>query len=480
MDLTGEPGLLRWFRGTKRVLDWSFFARPGGTFVRPRDSGQGVTIVDQRTLYYLQAAGALTAGPDDLVLVSSSALAQQEDLLPLWEREGVLGARALTATYVVEDLGPLDESLAGDTALALSHALRHGQPVPVTQAGRWLAGRRDELAVEEFLALLDGRAYTSPLRGLAHGELERRGVSVAVRHSVTDSFERAALYQSGSLTPAARRMLPAGYLAWTAEEAVGAARELLRQAVRVYIKADGIGSSAVAVAETTRDATRRVGELWRGCQLSTAIGAGQETRAASRFPAPMEIAPDVTAGQRPLRHFTVQVLIAGPAGEPRVELLNASAKEPAIAFGSRPLDRLGQDALRLAAPQLAEVALAAAPAGCELLSLEGFLLGDGEPEVRLIEANLRLAGMSQLLLAARAASGALGPSCSGDYLVGNVAVAPGESNGEVLLRLRAMADARGRRVLMLGRERPDSAKIVVLAGEQPPGPCRELFGAAAR
>jgi hypothetical protein len=442
-----------------------------------------VTIVDQRTLYYLQAAGALTAGPDDLVLVSSSALTQQEDLLPAWERDGVLSARSLAATYVVEDLGPLDPSLAGDTALALSHALRHGRPVPVTQAARWLAGRRDELAGEEFVALLGGRVYTSPLRGLAHGELERRGISLAVRHSITDSFERAALYPAGSLTPAARRMLPAGYLAWTAEEAVGAARELLRQAARVYIKADGIGSSAVAVAETTRDATRHVGELWRGCQLSTAIGAGQETRAGGRFPAPMEVAPDVTGGQRPLRHFTVQVLIAGPASEPRVELLNASAKEPAIAFGSGPLDRLGQDALRRAAPQLAEIALAAAPAGCELLSLEGFLLADGgsdgEPEVRLIEANLRLAGMSQLLLAARAAGGALGPSCSGDYLVGNVSVPPGETNGEVMARLRGLADARGRRMVMLGRERPDSAKVVVLAGERPPGPCRELFAGQA-
>ncbi len=436
-----------------------------------------MTIVDQRTLYYLQAAGALTAGPDDLVLVSSSALAQQEDLLPAWERDGVLSARSLAATYVVEDLGSLDPSLAGDTALALSHALRHGRPVPVTQAARWLAGRREELAGEEFLALLGSRVYTSPLRGLAHGELERHGISVAVRHSITDSFERAALYPAGSLTPAARRMLPAGYLAWTAEEAVGAARVLLRQAARVYIKADGIGSSAVAVAETSRDATRHVGELWRGCQLSTAIGAGQETRPPGRFPAPMEVAPDVTGGRRPLRHFTVQVLIAGPASEPRVELLNASAKEPAIAFGSGPLDRVGQDALRRAAPQLAEIALAAAPAGCELLSLEGFLLGDsdGEPELRLIEANLRLAGMSQLLLAARAAGGALGPSCSGDYLVGNVAVPPGETNGEVVARLRGLADADGRRVVMLGRERPDSAKIVVLSGERPPGPCPELF-----
>lgn len=479
--LTGGPGLLRWFRRESRVLDWSFFARPGGTFVAPAGSGVGETISDQRTLYYLQAAGPLTAGPGDLTLVSSSAQAGQHDLPGLWRRDGVLSEAALAATYVVEDLAPADPSLAGDTALAIAHALRHGRPVPVTPAARWLAGGRGELTREEFLTLLRGRVYTCPLRGLAHDELERHGIAVSVRHSITDSFERAALYPGGSLTTAARQMLPDGRLTWTADEAAGAVRELLRHSPRVYLKADGIGSSAVAVAESAADAARQVGELRRRCRLSDAIGAGRPAPDGDRFAAPVEIAADVTGGRRPLRHFTVQVLIGGPEHRPRVELLAASAKQAGIAFGSGPLDEAGTGALRRRAGELAEIALAARPAGCELLSLEGFVLAGGEGgngaghgdglEVKLIEANLRLAGMSQLYLAARAVAAALAPDDDGGYLVGNVAVPPGQENGEVLDGLRKRA--AGRPVMLLGRERADSAKILVLGGE--PGCSRDLF-----
>lgn len=460
MDISWEPGLIRWFRHAKRVLDWSFFARPGGSFVRPCDCGNHTVIVPQRTLYYLQVMGMLTASPGDITLVSSSAMSLQDDLPHLWAEAGVLSAASLAATYVVDDLRSRDSSLAGDTALSIGYALRHGQPVPVTPAAQWRAGRRDELTREEFLALLGERVYTSPLRGVAHDELERFGIRMSTRHAITDRFERSALYPVSSLSVAARQMLPTGYLTWSAHQAVSAAHELLRHTARVYMKADGIGGAAVVVAESSTEAAVRIRELQQRARLNTAVGTGRAVSLGERFSSPVEVAADAVAGERPLWHFTVQIRIAGPDADPRVEILNASAKEPAVVFGSRPLGSGGQEVLRRLAPELAEIALAARPPRCELLSLEGFVLSGNEHRIRLIEANLRLAGMSQIFLASRAVASGAGLSGAADYLVGNVPVAPRETNRDVLMRLRHNAAADSREAMILGRETPGTAKIL--------------------
>lgn len=460
VDISWETGLIRWFRHTKRILDWSFFARPGGSFVQPCDCGNHTLIVPQRTLYYLQVMGALTASPGDITLVSSSAMALQDDLPLLWAEAGVLSPASLASSYVVDDLRSCDPSLAGDTALSIGYALRHGQPVPVTPAVRWRAGRRDELTHDQFLALIGERVYTSPLRGVAHDELERFGIRMSARHAITDRFERSALYPASSLSVAACQMLPTGYLTWSADEAVRAARELLRHTARVYMKADGIGGAAVVVAESSPDAAVRIRELQQRARVNATVGTGRAVPTGERFPSPVEVAADAVIGERPLWHFTVQIRIAGSDADPRVEILNASAKEPGVAYGSRPLDSGGREVLRRLAPELAEVALAARPPKCELLSLEGFVLSGNEHRIRLIEANLRLAGMSQIFLAYRAVVSGTGLSSAADYLVGNVPVAPRETNRDVLLRLRHVAAADNREVMILGRETPGTAKIL--------------------
>lgn len=466
VDMSWEPGLLRWFRHTNRVLDWSFFARPGGNFVQLCDRCGHLLIIDQRTLYYLQVMGALTAGPGDITLISSSAMSLQDDLLPLWVQAGTLSPASLASAYVVEDLRSCDRSLAGDTALAIGHALRHGQPVPVTPAVRWREGCRDKLTRAAFLSLVGDRVYTSPLRGVAHDELERFGVPMSARHAITDKFERSALYPAVSLSDTARQMLPTGYLTRSPEKAVGAVRELLRHTARVFVKADGIGGAAVAVVESSRDAAAQIGSLQRRAKLNAIVGTGGAVPLGKRFFAPLEIAADMVMGERPLWHFTVQIRIAGSEAAPRVEILNASAKEAGVAFGSRPLGADGREALRALAPELAEIALAARPPGCELLSLEGFVLSGDGPRIRLIEANLRLAGMSQTFLASRAVAAAAGLGSAADYLVGNMPVDPRETNREVLLRLRRAA-ADGREVMLLGRENQDTAKVLTFPAAVP-------------
>jgi hypothetical protein len=111
---------------------------------------------------------------------------------------------------------------------------------------------------------------------------------------------------------------------------------------------------------------------------------------------------------------------------------------------------------------LAEIALAARPAGCELLSLEGVVLpGAGRrPVLRLIEANLRPAGASQVALAAQTVAATAGVALRG-YWAGNVAVASGESTATLLAGLRCRAEAAGHRVTVLGRETSDTAKILL-------------------
>jgi hypothetical protein len=472
--LPWEDGLVDWFEAVPRVLDWSYFARPLGDFSAPGESAPGesalgqaalaepISTGDQRSLYYLQAMAPLTAAAGDLALVSASAMAGQRALVPEWLDAGLLSTDRLANTFVVEDLGELDPSLAGDTALALWHALRRGDAVPLTPLADWLTGARHALSAAELGELIGGRCYTSPMRGAVHERLADLSIAMAVRHSAVDFPGRTAFYPTGSVPSDVRELLPVGRLAWRVSEVRSAVRELLRTCARVYLKAEGIGGATVLTVRPGQPADGSIEQLVAGQRLSMAIGCGRPPATGDELELPIEVACDVTGDAPVISHFTVQVRITDVPDGPEVTFLTAVAKYADGSFSHGSLDGAGRRLIAEHAGELARVALLARPPGCELLSLEGFLLGpESGARIRLVEANLRLAGASQLALVAHRVAAARGLRRPARHWVGNLSVPASEPSSALVRRLQRVVGS-DRTVLVVGRRHAGEAKVLVV------------------
>jgi len=471
--LPWEEGLVDWFEARPRMLDWSYFARPLGDFAPPNG--------DQRGLYYLQAMAPLTMAEGDLALVSASAMAGQQALVRDWLDAGLTSTDRLANTFVVEDLGERDPSLAGDTALAIWHALRQGGPVPMTPLADWLTGARHAVSATEFGERIGQRCYTSPMRGIVHDRLAGLGVAMAVRHRAMDFPGRAAFYPTGSVptgpvaagsvpagsVPAGLEgLLPTGRLAWRVSEVRSAVRELLGTSQRVYLKAEGIGGTTVLTVRSGQQADGLIEQLVAAQRLGMAIGGGRPPATGDELELPIEVACDVTVGARVVSHFTVQVRLADEAGGTEVDFLTAVAKYADGSFSHGSLDGAGRRLIAEQAADLAQAAVLARPPGCELLSLEGFLLESSSgARIRLVEANLRLAGASQLALVAHRVAVARGMRTPTRHWVANLPVRPSEPSSALVRRLQRVVGS-DRAVLVVGRRHAGEAKVMVVGAAE--------------